>query len=116
MNPTELVTLREFITVAPLCAMFLISLIPLLVKPFLGGREPNPLSVLVWNFLAILAGAGCTGALFGHSFTKTLAFSNAIVLDGTSVWMSYLAADPVFDSFHSDQWFQDLSRRVGLST
>ncbi len=90
MNPTELITLREFITVVPLCVLFFVSLIPLLIKPFLGGREPNPISVLVWNFLAILAAAGCTGALFGHSYQKTFAFSNAIVLDGTSVWMSYL--------------------------
>ena len=36
--------------------------------------------------------------------------------DDHAVWMSYLAVDPVFDRFRSDQWFQDLSRRVGLST
>jgi len=89
-NPTELISLRELLVVAPLCAMFLISLIPLLIKPLLGGREPNPISVLVWNFLAIIAGAGISAALFGHSFVKTFAFSNAIVMDGTSVWMSYL--------------------------
>lgn len=31
-----------------------------------------------------------------------------------SVWMSYLAVDPLFDRLHSDQRFQDLLNRVGL--
>jgi hypothetical protein len=34
--------------------------------------------------------------------------------DGRAVWMSYLAVDPVFDRFRSEQRFQDLLRRVGL--
>jgi len=34
--------------------------------------------------------------------------------DDRAVWMSYLAVDPVFDGFRSDQRFQDLLRRVRL--
>jgi TolB-like protein/DNA-binding winged helix-turn-helix (wHTH) protein/Tfp pilus assembly protein PilF len=34
--------------------------------------------------------------------------------DDRAVWMSYLAVDPVFDGFRSDQRFQDLLRRVHL--
>jgi TolB-like protein/Tfp pilus assembly protein PilF len=34
--------------------------------------------------------------------------------DGHAVWMSYLAVDPVFDRFRSDQRFQDLLRHLGM--
>jgi TolB-like protein/DNA-binding winged helix-turn-helix (wHTH) protein len=37
-----------------------------------------------------------------------------IAYDDRAVWMSYLAVDPVFDNFRSDQRFQDLLRRVRL--
>ena len=35
--------------------------------------------------------------------------------DGRAVWMSYLAADPSFDDYRSDQSFQDLMRRMRLA-
>jgi tetratricopeptide (TPR) repeat protein len=35
--------------------------------------------------------------------------------DDRAVGMSYLAVDPVFDGFHSDQRFQELLRRVHLT-
>jgi len=31
-----------------------------------------------------------------------------------AVWMGYLAVDPIFDRYHSDQRFQELLRRIGL--
>jgi len=34
--------------------------------------------------------------------------------DDHAVWMSYLAVDPAFDRFHSDQRYQDLLRYIGL--
>ena len=34
--------------------------------------------------------------------------------DDHAVWMSYLAVDPIFDRFHSDQHFQELVRRLAL--
>ncbi|HWS68899.1 MAG TPA: hypothetical protein VN325_39515, partial [Steroidobacteraceae bacterium] len=37
-----------------------------------------------------------------------------IAYDDRAVWMSYLAVDPVFDGYRSNQRFQDLLRRVRL--
>jgi hypothetical protein len=34
--------------------------------------------------------------------------------EGRAVWMSYLAVDPVFDGYRSNERFQDLLRRVHL--
>jgi TolB-like protein/Flp pilus assembly protein TadD len=37
-----------------------------------------------------------------------------LAYDDRAVWMTYLAVDPVFDRYRSDQRFQDLLRRVRL--
>jgi len=37
-----------------------------------------------------------------------------IAYDDRAVWMSYLAVDPVFDGYRSNQRFQDLLRRIRL--
>jgi TolB-like protein/DNA-binding winged helix-turn-helix (wHTH) protein/Flp pilus assembly protein TadD len=34
--------------------------------------------------------------------------------DGHAVWMGYLAVDPIFNRYHSDERFKDLLRRIGL--
>ena len=31
-----------------------------------------------------------------------------------TIWMGYLALDPAFDKYRSDQRFQELLRRIGL--
>jgi tetratricopeptide (TPR) repeat protein len=35
--------------------------------------------------------------------------------DDRAVWMGYLACDPIFDRYRSDERFKDLLRRVGLA-
>ncbi|MES2854427.1 MAG: NADH-quinone oxidoreductase subunit N [Bdellovibrionota bacterium] len=89
--PAAWFTLRDLLAVAPMASMFVISMIPLMLKVFMGNREPSPFTVLVYNFLGILVGAGLTAALFGISYQgKEYAFSGALVVDGISIWMSYL--------------------------
>ncbi|HVK60858.1 MAG TPA: NADH-quinone oxidoreductase subunit N [Bdellovibrionales bacterium] len=90
-NPMAWVTLKDLVAVAPMASLFALSMIPLLLKVFMGNREPNPFTVLVYNFIGLMVGAGLTAALFGVTYsTKATAFSNALVVDGISVWMSYL--------------------------
>lgn len=90
-TPNTWMTLHDFLAVLPMTALFAIALIPLLLKVFLGNRESNPFVTLVYNFIGLVVAAGVTAALYGTSFQgKTFVFSNALVLDGISVWMSYL--------------------------
>ena len=74
---------------SPLLALFMISLIPLLIKVVRGNREPNPFSTLTYGILGLVVAAGLTVAI-GGGVKSTLAFSDAIVFDGISVWMSCL--------------------------
>ena len=37
-----------------------------------------------------------------------------VAYDEQAVWMGYLAVDPIFDRYRSDQRFKNLLRRVGL--
>ncbi len=94
MNPTtpmDFVTLKDMLSIAPMAVMFLISMIPLLMKPLLGNRELNPKTVLLYNVGAVIVAAFMTTTIFGPSFGgKSTAFANAIVIDGITVWMSYL--------------------------
>jgi NADH-quinone oxidoreductase subunit N len=90
-TPMDFVSLKDILTILPMSAMLLVAMIPLLMKPLLGNRELKPFTVLTYNFIGLLLAAGLTSALFGPSFGgKTTAFSNAIIMDGITVWMSYL--------------------------
>jgi TolB-like protein len=37
-----------------------------------------------------------------------------VAYDDRAVWMGYLAVDPIFDRYRSDEHFQELLRRIGL--
>lgn len=84
---TPLLTLQDLVIVAPMAALFLVSLIPLMIKVFRGNTEPNPVATLMYNFIGLVAAAGITASLAG---ARKTGFHDAIVLDGISTWTSYL--------------------------
>lgn len=84
---TSLLSLVDVVTVLPIIALFVASVIPLLLKVFRGNREGHPIVPIAFNFAGILMASLWTVSLSG---AKTAAFNNAVVLDGVSIWMSYL--------------------------
>ena len=88
MNQQPLgLNLQDLIMIAPMAALFIISLIPLMIKVIRGNREPNPVATLMYNFIGLVAAAGLTASLMG---VRKTAFHDAIVMDGISIWMSYV--------------------------
>lgn len=79
--------LQDLVVVLPMIVLFLVSLIPLMIKVFRGSREPNPLFTLIYSFVGLVFATGFTAAQVGGQKT---AFSEAIVLDGMSTWASCL--------------------------
>ncbi len=79
--------LQDLTLVGPLIGMFVMSIIPLMIKVIRGNKEPNAFATLMYGFMGLLIAAGLTFALSG---VKKTGFSGAIVVDGPTVWMSYL--------------------------
>ena len=84
MNPK---LLQDLLMVAPMAALFLISLIPLTIKVLNSNREPKAFFTLIYGFIGLAFAIGLTASIDG---TKKTAFSNAIIMDGVSAWGSYL--------------------------
>ena len=80
-------TLQDLVIVLPMIALFSVSLIPLMIKVFVGNREPKAIATLAYSFIGLILAIGLTASLAG---AKKTAFSDAIVMDGTSIWMSCL--------------------------
>lgn len=80
-------SLQDLVLVAPMAALFAVSLIPLLIKVFIGQRELNPRATMMYNAIGLIIATGLTASLSG---ARKTAFSDALVIDGISVWMSYL--------------------------
>ncbi len=85
MNP--LISLKDMLVIAPMAALLLFSLIPILIKVFNGNREPKPFVTVVYSLLGVIVAAGLTMSLAGM---KQTAFSDSIVFDGLAVWGSLL--------------------------
>jgi len=83
----NLENLSDFVVVAPLAVLFLASLMPIMLKVFLGNREPSPITTLSYNFAGLVAAAFFTAV---QHESKTLHFSQAVNFDGVTVWASCL--------------------------
>jgi NADH-quinone oxidoreductase subunit N len=81
-------TAFDLVAVAPLIALFAISLIPLMIKVLRGNREPRPFFTLIYGFIGLVVATGLTLVLSGTE--SRTAFSDAIVIDGITVWASCL--------------------------
>lgn len=88
------------------------------VADALAGRKPEALQIV-----AQLQAISNTRYVSPYGLAQIYAALNdkgqtfkwlQIAYDDRAVWMSYLAVDPVFDGFRSDQRYQDLLRRVRL--
>lgn len=80
-------SIQDFVVVTPILSLFLISWIPLFLKVFNGNREPNPFATLIYSLVGLIVAVGLTAVMSG---SKYYAFSKAIVIDGLTVWASYL--------------------------
>lgn len=78
---------KDVVIVSPLLALFIASLLPILLKVFSANREPNPFVTLFLGFIGLSAATGLTAVFSG---AKQTAFHEAIVMDGVTVWVSYL--------------------------
>lgn len=86
-SPAAMISVQDLVIVAPMIALFVVSLIPLMMKVLRGNREADPVSTLIWNFIGLVIAAGLTASFVG---VKKTAFHDALVMDGISLWMSFV--------------------------
>lgn len=77
----------DFFIVSPALALFIASLIPLLMKVFMGNKEPN--SVVPYGF-AMVGVFGALALTFGNWGINKTAFDGAIVFDSLSTIASLI--------------------------
>ncbi len=87
--------ISELIVVSPIIWLFFASIIPITVKAFRNGQEMNPFTSLVYATIGLIGAAGLTlSAVKGFWKISGLnyveAFSEAIIIDGITVWGSYI--------------------------
>ena len=85
----------ELIVVLPLICLFITSIIPITVKAFHHGREMNPITSLMYAVFGLVFAAGLTlSAVKSYWKLSELnfveVFSGTIVIDGITVWSSYV--------------------------
>lgn len=83
----------DILMISPLLALFFASIIPISMKA-IRGREMSYFSSLVWSIVGVVAASGLNISLV-HGYLKIsklnflTAFSNALLVDGISVWAAY---------------------------
>ncbi len=86
----------DLIVILPLICLFIASVIPITVKVFRQSQEEiEPLTALMYATFGLVSAAGLTlSAVKGYWKISKLnfveAFSGAIVIDGITVWSSYI--------------------------
>ncbi|MCB0378765.1 MAG: NADH-quinone oxidoreductase subunit N, partial [Bdellovibrionales bacterium] len=87
--------LSDIVAISPLIWLFLASVIPITVKAFNNGKEMNPFTALMWSVIGLMGAAALTLSAV-NSFWKISeynfveAFNQAIIIDGITVWASYI--------------------------
>jgi NADH-quinone oxidoreductase subunit N len=80
--------LADVLLISPMLALFLASLIPITIKVLKGNVEQAPFATLVQGLGGILAATVLLMMVAGSGST---AFADALVLDGLTKWMGFVA-------------------------
>jgi len=125
--------LMEIVCLSPVIWLFLISLVPISVKAFSGGREMPAFQSLIWGVLGLLGAAGLTLSIVNgywevSGFKYVEIFSSFLIVDGISIWSMYiifiLAGFSLFlvydspatrDSQFSEHLFLIMNSTVGMA-
>jgi NADH-quinone oxidoreductase subunit N len=83
-----LIELVDLLAIAPMLALFVLSLFPLMIKVFRGNRELSPYVTLFFAFIGIGLATALTATMSGSK--PRAYFNDAIVFDGFVPWASYL--------------------------
>lgn len=78
----------DIILISPMIALFLSSLIPITMKVLRKNKEQPPFATLVQGLAGILSAMILLMVLSGSGAT---AFANALVFDGVTKWMGFIA-------------------------
>lgn len=79
----------DVVLLSPVIALFVSSLLPLLIKIFWGNREPNSFATLCYGLTGVIAAGGLILAV-GNTQRPVYAFEGALVFDGLSLLVGIL--------------------------
>lgn len=85
---TSNIGIGDILLVSPMIMLFLASIIPITIKILRGNSEQSPSATLIQGLGGILAALVLLLVVSGSGVT---AFSNALVFDGLTKWMGFIA-------------------------